>query len=77
MKAIDEAGIPIVHVCTIVPISKAVGANRIYPAVAIPHPTGYPEETPEKEKELRYELTKKALQALTTDIQEQTVFSVR
>ena len=62
------------HVCTIVPISKAVGANRIYPAVAIPHPTGFPEESPEKERELRYELVKKALNTLTVNIQDQTIF---
>ncbi|MCE2603852.1 hypothetical protein LH384_32705, partial [Pseudomonas aeruginosa] len=38
----DDAGIPIVHLCTICPISYSVGANRIYAAVAIPHPAGYP-----------------------------------
>jgi len=51
-----------------------VGANRIYPAVAIPHPTGYPDLTPEEEKEARLELTKKALKALTEEVTEPTVF---
>lgn len=62
------------HLCTIVPISKAVGANRIYPSVAIPHPTGYPDLTPEEEKEKRYELVKKAVNTLTIDIADQTIF---
>jgi len=40
-KEIERAGIPVVHICTVVPISLTVGANRIVPAVAIPHPLGY------------------------------------
>ncbi len=40
VKAIEKLGLPAVHVCTIIPISQTVGANRIVPAVAIPYPTG-------------------------------------
>jgi len=36
-----------------VPISLTVGANRIIPAVAIPHPLGDPTKTPEEEKKIR------------------------
>ena len=39
-KEIERAGVPAVHICTIVPISRTVGANRIVPAIAIPHPLG-------------------------------------
>ncbi|OOO61472.1 glycine reductase [Clostridium tepidum] len=60
--------------CTVVPISLTVGANRIVPTIAIPHPLGNPVLDKEKEFELRYELTEKALKALETDIEEQTVF---
>jgi len=67
-------GLPVVHVATIVPISVTVGANRIVPAVAIPHPLGNPELPGDKEKELRLNLVRKAIQALQTDIEEQTVF---
>jgi len=35
VKELERAGLPTVHICTIVPISKTVGANRIVPAVAI------------------------------------------
>jgi glycine reductase len=63
-----------VHVCTIVPISKTVGANRIVPAVAIPHPLGDPAKSPEDELELRLTLLGKALVALETAIDGQTVF---
>lgn len=74
VKEIEKAGIPAVHICTIVPISKTVGANRIVPAVAIPHPLGNPAKSGEEEKLLRRTLVEKALCALETKIEEQTVF---
>ena len=73
-KQIEQAGIPVVHACSIVPISKTVGANRIVPTIAIPHPFGDPDKSPEQEKRMRKELVKKALRALATPIEKQTVF---
>ena len=58
----------------IVPISLAVGANRIVPAVAIPHPLGNPALPKDEERQLRLNLVKKALQALQVEVEEQTVF---
>ena len=72
---IERAGLPVVHVCTMVPISLTVGANRIVPAVAIPHPLGDPTKPFEEEKELRRRLVMKALKALQTEIKDQTVFT--
>ncbi|MDK2924782.1 MAG: glycine reductase complex component subunit gamma [Bacillota bacterium] len=63
-----------VHVCTVVPISLTVGANRIVPAVAIPHPLGNPELPKDEEKALRRRLVEKALRALETPVEGQTVF---
>ncbi len=62
------------HMASIVPISQSVGANRIIPTVAIPHPLGNPALSPEEEKVLRRQLVEKALTALQTDVTEQTVF---
>ena len=73
-KEIERAGIPTVHICSIVPISKTVGANRIVPAVAIPHPLGDPKRSKEEEKALRRRLVEKALRASQTSIEGQTVF---
>ena len=73
-KEIEKAGILTVHVCTIVPISQTVGANRIVPAVAIPHPLGDPAVSEKEEKRLRRALVKKALRAMTTKIEDQTIF---
>jgi glycine reductase len=74
VKEIERAGLPVVHMCTIVPISLTVGANRIVPAVAIPHPLGNPELPPAEEKALRRRLVEKALRALQTEVEGQTVF---
>ncbi len=74
VKEIERAGIPVVHMCTITPISLTVGANRIVPTIAIPHPLGNPELPPEEEKKLRRHLVETALQALQTEVSTQTVF---
>lgn len=74
VKAIEATGIPVVHICTIVPISQTVGANRIVPAVAIPYPLGNPNLDKDEEKMLRKSIVEKALNALTVDIDSQTVF---
>ena len=72
VKSIEKYGIPVVHVCTVVPISKTVGANRIVPAIAIPHPFGNPNN--EEAFKIRKGLVEKALKALTVEVDGQTVF---
>ena len=74
VKAIEAFGIPVVHICTIVPISQTVGANRIGPAVAIPYPLGDVNKNPAEEKHIRRAILEKAMKALQTPISEQTVF---
>ena len=76
VKEIERAGIPVVHMCTVTPISMTVGANRIVPTIAIPHPLGNPKLDPGEEKALRRKLVEKALEALTTEVEEQTIFEV-
>jgi betaine reductase len=70
-----EKYLPVVHLCTVVPISQTVGANRIVPTVAIPYPLGNPALDAAEEKALRRKLVGNALHALETDITEQTVFT--
>lgn len=74
VKEIERAGIPVVHICTVTPISMTVGANRIVPAVAIPHPLGNPALDKEEEKKLRRQIVEKALKALATEVDGQTIF---
>ncbi|MDF2677920.1 MAG: grdB [Bacillota bacterium] len=74
VKEIERAGIPVVHMCTVVPISLTIGANRIIPAVGIPYPLGDPNLGEEKSKKLRRKLVERALKALQTEVDGQTVF---
>ncbi len=74
VKAIESYGLPVVHICTIVPISQTVGANRIVPAVAIPHPLGDPSKSREEELVIRRGILDKAIEALATPVTGQRVF---
>ena len=74
VKEIERTGIPVVHIATVTPISLTVGANRIVPAIAIPYPLGDPSRTPEEEKVIRRRIVDKALIALQTEVEDQTVF---
>ena len=74
VKEIERTGIPVVHMCTVVPISLTVGANRIVPTVAIPYPLGNPSLNLDEEQKIRRDLVEKALKALETEVEEQTVF---
>lgn len=74
VKEVEKTGIPVVHVCTVVPISLTVGANRIVPAIAIPHPFGNPSLSEEDQFKLRKDIVLKSLNSLTVSVDEQTVF---
>ncbi len=74
-KEIERAGLPVAHVCSIVPISRTVGAPRIVPAVAIPHPLGDPSLEADDERALRRRIVERALDALETDVERQEVFT--
>ncbi len=74
VKEIERFGIPVVHMATITTISKSVGANRIVPTIAIPHPVGNPNVSESREYELRKALIDKAMLAFTTEVNEPTIF---
>jgi glycine reductase len=74
VKEIERAGIPVVHIATVVPIALTVGANRIVPAIGIPYPLGNPNLGLDSEKALRRSLVERALKALQTPVDGQTVF---
>ena len=53
-----------------------VGANRIVPTIAIPHPLGNPSLSHDEEYALRKKLVNRALEALTTEVTGQTICEV-
>lgn len=76
VKEIEKTGIPVVHVANMVPVAKSIGSNRILKAYSIPAPMCDPTIPEKEQKQQRYELMKKALEVLATDIKAQTVFSI-
>ena len=74
VKEIERVGIPVVHICTVTPISLTVGANRIVPAIAIPHPLCNPALSLEVEKAIRRRILTTDLKALSTEVTDQTIF---
>jgi len=77
VKEVERAGIPVVHICTVTPISMTVGANRIVPAIAIPYPLGNPTKSMEEEKQIRRKILLRSLEALSMEVSEQTIFEMK
>ena len=77
VKEIERAGIPIVQMCNLIPVATTVGANKIVPTVSIPYPLGDPATSKEEQWKMRYHRVGVALDSLTEDVQEQTVFKVK
>jgi glycine reductase len=73
-KEFERQGIPTAFISTIVPLAESIGPNRIIPGKAITHPLGDPTLSRADEKALRRGLVQRALDALQTEIQAQTVF---
>lgn len=76
VKEIEKAGITIVQMANLIPVAKTVGSNRMVPTIAIPYPLGDPKTSKQEQWKLRYHRVGVALDALATDIEEQTVFKV-
>lgn len=77
VKEFERAGFPIVQMCNLIPVATTVGANRMVPTISIPYPLGDPNTSREEQWKLRRSRVGVALDALATDITEQTVFKVR
>ncbi len=77
VKEFEKAGFPIVQMCNLIPVANTVGANRMVPTISIPYPLGDPGTSKETQWKLRYHRVGVALDALTADVQEQTVFKVK
>ena len=70
-REIEKAGI------TIVQMANLIGVNRIVPTISIPYPLGDPATPKEEQHRLRYHRVGVALDALTTEIDEPSLFEVK
>ena len=61
---LERAGIPTAHVCTMTPVAKMVGSNRVVTGNGIVSPLGSSEASPEEEHRIRRRILEQALQAL-------------
>ena len=61
----------------LIPVAKTAGANKIVSTISIPYPLGDPNTPTEEQWKLRYHRVGVALDALATDVSEQTVFKVK
>jgi glycine reductase len=77
VKEIEKAGFPVVQMCNLIPVASTVGANKMVPTISIPYPLGDPSTSKEAQWKLIYHRTKVAVEALTAEVQEQTVFKVK
>lgn len=60
--------------CNLVSIATRVGAPRVVPTRGIPFPTGDPSLAPEQERAWRRQLLETALRAVSTAVDQPTVF---
>lgn len=77
VKEIEKAGIPIVQMANLIPVAKTVGSNKMVPTISIPYPLGDPNTSKDQQWKLRYHRVGVALEALATEVTEQTVFKVK
>lgn len=73
---VEKAGIPLVVMANLISIAKTVGTNKIVPTISIPYPLGNPLASEDEQREIRYNMVGTALDSLTAEIEEQTVFEV-
>jgi glycine/betaine/sarcosine/D-proline reductase family selenoprotein B len=74
---LERVGIPTVVASCLFTVASRTGANRIVRAGHFHHPFGDPERTPEGEFQWRRHVVEVALKALTTPVQQPTVFDVQ
>ena len=77
VKVLEKAGFTIVQLCNLLPVATTVGANRMVPTISIPYPLGDPNTSHDEQMKIRRSRVGAALDALTIDITEQTVFKVK
>jgi glycine reductase len=75
-KEAERIGIPAALITAIPSVAKSVGVSRIITGGGIPYPVGNPGLPADRELEFRKRLVEKALEAVSTEVKEPTVFNV-
>ena len=73
-KELEKAGIPTAHITAMTPVALGVGSIRVIQGKEIISPLGNARMEPSLEKEMRFGLINKALEALQTKVTQPTLF---
>lgn len=61
----------------LIPVATSVGVNKMVPTISIPYPLGDPATPLDEQYKLRYHRVGVALDALTADVSEPTLFKTK
>ena len=70
----ERRGLPVAMISALPPVALELGANRVVRGVKIPHPCGDPTADAEHDAALRRDIVSRALNALSTEIDQATIF---
>jgi len=71
---LEREGFPTATVTSLTSVALKVGANRVVAGNRFSHPCGHPALTPDDERSWRLELVRTALNALSTPVEQPTLF---
>ncbi len=77
LREIEKSGIPVVLMANLIPVANSVGVNKMVPTISIPYPLGDPSTPLDVQYKLRYHRVGVALDALTQEITEPTLFKTK
>ena len=69
MTELEQAGLPVAHICTMTPVAEMVGSNRVVPGNGIVHPLGDAAQSAAEERASRRSIMERALQMLATPVE--------
>jgi glycine reductase complex component B subunit gamma len=65
---LEQAGLPVAHICTMTPVAEMVGSNRVVAGNGIVHPVGDASLPAAEERAIRRGIVERALQLLSTPV---------
>lgn len=74
VKEIERKGIPAAHITNMTAVARVIGSNRIIPGAAITNPCSDVDLSVQDQLAMRENYMKRAVKAITADIEEQTFF---
>ena len=71
---LERSGFPIALISALPELATSVGAPRVVRGVRIEHVCGDPDLPPDRDRELRYRIVSRAVDALRTPVDRPTIF---